>query len=302
MTYNIMNNTVVNEQRLQVTTSMADRPIHKIKDRDMQKWMHEVGDAKAALKDERNLNRPSFKRWETQIDRRYDIVTNLPDNNPELPYPCRSPGVWDRLELTLKDHSHPGATLLPNTSSQVPVTASSQVRPNRNVSGKLSIRPMPVLGKSHHEPYSHHPHHHHHGVVQTNGISGHDSLDAGSSHSLFSHSTQDSVAPSLPPKVTHTGNDASMVRAATTGGGGFTSRRALATDRSVMESARGSIGSAPLESSRYSSRQQSRVPSLDLTMAEQPEPVVYTEPKIGAPGQPVAMVRTGGLSGIKPGK
>jgi len=60
------------------------------------------------------------------------------------------------------------------------------------------------------------------------------------------------------------------------------------------------VGASTVPSmSRVGSRQGTAVPSLDLRKASPKEKVTYTEPKGGGGAQPISMVRTGGLSGLR---
>ena len=240
------------------------------------------------------MNRPNYKRWESQVERDYDMVTNLPVKERPFPRPFRPATVWDRLQQSLDDGTGPGyaepsITNTINMTLTLPATAGSVVRPHRNIAGKISIRPMPVLGR-HEESADHYD-------VASSGVS---------VASLMSSS----VAPPLASPQTR-------YSPAKTGGSVFQDSVELESSRSILsaarlqqqqqqqrpvterQSARSAVAGTARSATSELNASSRGVPSLNLSLAEPPEPVVYSEPAAGPPGLPVAMVRTGGLSGMR---
>lgn len=92
-TYNILTTEVTNADRLM---QKPDRALNRYKGTATKIIAAKVaGDERAAVEDDRRMNRISYDRWEKTIDRGYDFVFGGPVGLNPLPRP--QPSIWSRL-------------------------------------------------------------------------------------------------------------------------------------------------------------------------------------------------------------
>eukprot|EP01034_Spumella_vulgaris_P021481 gene21481-27516_t len=104
--YNILNHSVYDDQRLKATRVMEDRSLNRIKRRDIEEKMRETGIVAADKSEVKTLNRVKYTRWEKQMDRGYNMLNNSVLVDPPSPLPSRPPTMWHRLNTTPQQTSN----------------------------------------------------------------------------------------------------------------------------------------------------------------------------------------------------
>ena len=95
--YNIVNHDIKDDFKLTISNTSHNRSLNRMNKLDREATMIEDEEAKKERQDSKHKNRIKFRRWETEIDRGYDIVKNQVINNPHVPVPQRPSTMWDRL-------------------------------------------------------------------------------------------------------------------------------------------------------------------------------------------------------------
>eukprot|EP01038_Epipyxis_sp_PR26KG_P013713 gene13713-18394_t len=97
--YNIVNHTVYDEQRLRVTNTMEERSQNRLKGRKIEARLKDEGDEVFNRSELLKTNKISFKRWENDIDRGYDNIKNQLQKYPD-PIPVRPVTMWTKLSTS----------------------------------------------------------------------------------------------------------------------------------------------------------------------------------------------------------
>ncbi len=97
--YNILNHSVYDDQRLKATRVMEDRSLNRIKRLAVETRLRQQGVVQYETAEEKRMNRISYKRWEEQLDRGYDFINNTVTEGEDrpTPLPTRPPSMWSRL-------------------------------------------------------------------------------------------------------------------------------------------------------------------------------------------------------------
>ncbi len=273
--YNILNHSVYDDQRLKATTVMEDRSLNRIKRREIETKMAELGEMKGISAEEKMLNRASFKRWEQQVDRGYNILSNSVVLDAPSPHPTRPPSMWTRLNTA---HSGVRASTgnmeaLADWSRELVPTGRA-----RNLSGSGGGLPSSQ------------------DIVEFSSA-GNNSSDAPARFGLKTAPVQSTSATQLPSiAINHFDNARSSRRGSRDIPQSNIGEASRGPSRQNVASSSNGQSSRPgiAASERVGSR-AGGIPSLDLTRTEFAENVTYQEPLSGgAKGQAVPMVRTGG--------
>lgn len=269
--YNIVNNELYDDMKLQVTMTMQNRTLNRMTRDLTEARIKEEEEKKAQLDEQKRMSRIKFRRWETELDRGYHTIKNEVLSNPPMPLPSRPATMWARLNTNTAENrfnnnnepnhgiaSAPGG-LEANNPSRFPqkgtiFTASAIDLPPpsggaRNLSGG------------------------------TNGLQNVSNIKPFASNNQQQQS----------------GNY--------TGRGAETDRSDISNLSSVSSRMHGSYSGRDYGGGGggYAGMTKSGrpIPSLDLTRAEAGEPVKYKIPDNAPPGLAIPMVRTGGLSGYR---
>ena len=98
--YNILNNSVYDESKLKATRTVQDQALNRMKVLKVEGSIKSERESKAELDEARRMNKISFKRWENQVNRGYNMVTNVLDTESgayTLPAPVRPLTMWSKL-------------------------------------------------------------------------------------------------------------------------------------------------------------------------------------------------------------
>eukprot|EP01039_Chlorochromonas_danica_P010491 gene10492-11621_t len=95
--YNILTHASNDEERLQVTMTMANRSLNRMNKLEKERRLVEEANQRSELDEQKRKNKISFKHWENQIDRGYNFITNEVVTNPPVPSPARPVTMWARL-------------------------------------------------------------------------------------------------------------------------------------------------------------------------------------------------------------
>mmetsp|Transcript_19785 Transcript_19785/g.27201 ORF Transcript_19785/g.27201 Transcript_19785/m.27201 type:complete len:258 (+) Transcript_19785:660-1433(+) len=105
--YNILNHSIYDDQKLKATRTVQDQALNRMKVLQVESRIKDEREMKAEEDDHKKLNKVSYKRWENQIDRGYNMVTNIPDSVSGAytqPLPTRPTSMWSRLNSTSSDN------------------------------------------------------------------------------------------------------------------------------------------------------------------------------------------------------
>lgn len=239
----------------------------------------QIGEEDNERKNHLRGNRIKYNRWKYQLERGYNPI-DLSANVPE-PIPVRPASEWLRLHRHENDSfTGQGASTLPlpprfRISTSYPssqpqgleddnmsyaVDASSG---NSSVSRKLTSEQSSSLK-----------------LIASNS----NSVDV---EKPFYNNNRVSTAPISAAVSKVLSNADSVVKADISKS---MSARAATARTMQIQPAAASVNSVSVNK---------RIPSLDLSKAEQPEKVSYSEPLGGHAGLPIAMVRTGGLGSLR---
>lgn len=315
--YNIINQEVTDELKLKVSTSATDRHMNRVKSHEVTQRLCETANLKEEIADEKHKNRVSYQRWSQELDRGYDpifrndltaehinSVVSVPNRRlrtknriePEHdlgtpgrkleppPYVHRPETVWDRIQ---RDDVNNSTALFNATGSSETLRGMAEAFNKRSAvdkGGNSDRRPKSTAaavrtGHTSHRPY-----------VNDSPVASGRLMDSG-----------------RPPVVVGGGHrdltkSISTAAAPTTAGGLF---RNTTSHNNVQfpQSGRKDDESGRLPNNNGLSVRSGGIPSLkpgrsvpvlDLTRTETPPAVTYNHDTSGPPGQPVAMIRTGG--------
>mmetsp|Transcript_13742 Transcript_13742/g.12457 ORF Transcript_13742/g.12457 Transcript_13742/m.12457 type:complete len:397 (+) Transcript_13742:86-1276(+) len=144
--YNIINNEVKNLdylQKVSIHDIRRNNRIYRTKDKDVIVSQHNQEQTEKSMI--QSLNRISYDRWKSEIDRGYNIITSL--DGVHNPYPQRPSTVWNKatmnsLDINNNNSSHfirPYTSISNNESKllipQLPLTLT-----DINTKSKLSVR------------------------------------------------------------------------------------------------------------------------------------------------------------------
>eukprot|EP00607_Mallomonas_marina_P005560 CAMPEP_0182428134 /NCGR_PEP_ID=MMETSP1167-20130531/21053_1 /TAXON_ID=2988 /ORGANISM="Mallomonas Sp, Strain CCMP3275" /LENGTH=257 /DNA_ID=CAMNT_0024610833 /DNA_START=352 /DNA_END=1125 /DNA_ORIENTATION=+ len=124
--YNIINNDIINEEKLQLTTAIKDRSLSKTIGPKIEKQIKERAETQEALDDTRRLNRLNYERYKGALDLGYNPVNNMeyvyePEIRPPLPHHTKLRPMNTTVSNT-RDLS--GATV-PDVMDEIPIDNSS---------------------------------------------------------------------------------------------------------------------------------------------------------------------------------
>ena len=267
--YDILNHTIHDNNKCQTVDNVAERSLHRMKRVEKEKNATEIGEIQSTIADKRRLAKVSYKRWEEGIDRGYDFIKNTV-NGSDLPQPLpsRPATMWDRLS-TMDSNS----TL---TGVNPPKTGLSGAYSGYNSRSSTALPATADMNTNR--------------IRNLSGAGPQYTEASGSHREAF----PDSPA-SFPESRNPNYSNSTKLKPMTAVGNSSPYTSARAATASAIER-------PPIQTSsnKTSSRGMNRpVPSLDLSRAEPGEKVSYVEPTGGALSLPVAMVRTGGLSGYR---
>lgn len=118
--YNIINNDLYDDLKLQVTMTTQNRTLNRMTRDLTEARLKEETEEQAEINNQRKLNKISFKRWESEIDRGYHPIKNEVITNPPLPVPSRPADMWSRLNSNNANNinSHNGIATAPGMLQQ----------------------------------------------------------------------------------------------------------------------------------------------------------------------------------------
>lgn len=252
MSYNILSHEVLDEERMGAFSTTNRRSFNRCKGREIQMKQREAGNLQYEIAQEKQRNRISFKRWETEVDRGYNPFNNTLEVH--LPRPQRPATVWSRVH-------HTGSV-----GGTTKFAEDNAVNVHQNIDNANSSHATDAAPKT------------------FRNLAG--DVNSGPASS-----------PSPIPSSIPLNNrlEANRDHAVVTGHGAMSSR-----GNNDNFSSRGKPGVGNSSSSRsgngraMTAMPSIRVPSLDLSLTEQPQRITYVEPIAGPPGLAVSMVRTGG--------
>ena len=100
-TYNILNHTVLNEERLNNGPMFNDiRALNRMKAKKMDDMLHIAGDLNALKAEEKSLKKITYRRWEREINRGYDMLNNcsFDADRMHMPSAYRPSSSWHLLQ------------------------------------------------------------------------------------------------------------------------------------------------------------------------------------------------------------
>ena len=254
--YNILNNSVYDENKLKASRTVQDQALNRMKVLKVESGIKSERDSKAEQAEARRMNKISFKRWENQVNRGYNMVTNVLDTES-------------------------GAYTLPAPAR--PLTMWSKINANKTGDGRLTTAPVG-------------------GYRDLSGAQN-DFQPSLSMESLDKQSREDNAATADVQKGKEEGYNNYHLRNRTPNMSSTTQDEAISPLQSFRSAASSSASSRINTSARRGngngSAREFGLPNLDLSKAEQPEKVVYSEPRAGPSHMAIPMVRTGGLSAYR---
>lgn len=262
--YNILNHSIYDENKLKSTMTVQNQALNRMKVLQVEERIKTERELKAAQAEAMKNNKVSFKRWENQVDRGFNMITNVLDSESgayTLPAPPRPLSMWARLN---DPGSGQGQGQGQGRLSTAPV--SGGYRDLSGVPGGLNPSlSLESLSKTQQQNEDNNINYNY-----SNGNNETDGKGYGSRRTpSISSSVQDgAVSP-------------------------------LQSFRSAAASSTFSFSSRQQERDRGSREGPKGLPALDLSRAEQPEKVSYREPASGPSNLPIPMVRTGGLSAYR---
>jgi hypothetical protein len=267
--YNIMNHSVYDDKQFKATNTVASKSINKIKRIAIESKWKEEGEISGDVAEARRLNRVSYSRFSEQLNRGFDPIKSeqaSEDYHPYLPAPHRPPTHWARLTTDTTN-----AALMPARTVATRNLAGSsgglfhhsedspQQQQQQQRSSNAAVT-APPLGSS---------------LV---GLEAPDSFIASTTARNYRSSGQSSGR-----QEQQSARRAFTADPYAAAAGGNSSGRQLSSG--------GAVANVTLTRS---------IPSLELNRTLPAEEVRYVEPQSGGPrGQPVLMVRTGGLSSYR---
>lgn len=142
--YNLLNHSVFDEHRLKVTNTVSDRSLNRMNQRAVEARLVDESTREAELREELRMKRISFKRYQDQIDRGYNILDNSPSQEMR-PFPERPVTMWMRLQSTsTASKSAEQLTDRLNTFRARDVSGRA-----KSGSGQLLNSPSPLLSNPH---------------------------------------------------------------------------------------------------------------------------------------------------------
>lgn len=308
--YNIINQEVTDELKLQVSDAVVDRNRNRLKSHEVSQKLSASATLKEEFDRERHQNRVSYQRWEKELDRGYDpifrndltaehinTVAAVPNNrlstrkravpnqdvgppgrSLEAPHVARPETVWDRIQ---RDDVNNVTALFNATGNTQTLKCMAEAFKSSSQGGSSGRAPM---------------------ARQTQNL--HSARPLASSAS--SVRTGSAVLSSRPEPVisgrqlgevaSHKAHRDLTRPVAETGLGRSASHgNVFVSQLSSARANNNSSGHVLVKNSSVPNLQSGRpVPSLDLSRTETPPLVSYNHDTSGPPGQPVAIVRTGG--------
>lgn len=111
--YNIINHNEVadnfnsaDEQEMKTSITTMNKSTKGFKTKETENRIRENGIRVRDLSESRKMNKISFKRWESEIDRGYDLIKNEVIKKPNLPIPKRPQTMWAKLSMGENDRSN----------------------------------------------------------------------------------------------------------------------------------------------------------------------------------------------------
>lgn len=95
--YNVLTHDVYDEEKLNSTLTVTNRSLNRIKKLQKEAEQKARGEGEAKVKEELHMNRIKFQRWEQQVDRGYNFITNQVVHEVPAPLPSRPATMWARL-------------------------------------------------------------------------------------------------------------------------------------------------------------------------------------------------------------
>jgi hypothetical protein len=330
--YNIINQEVTDELKLSVSSACTERHMNRVKSHEVTDKLSETANMKKELDNERAANRISYQRWKRELDRGYDPIfrndltaehinsvvsvpnqrlrtknrqepeydIGTPGRKLEVPHVHKPEGAWDRIQL---DDAN-------NSTALFNATGGSDAL--RGMAEAFQMRE----GNHRQQQQQQHMADTHAGQrsaisvrTGTAALSSRPQMNQSPAHAAVGSGGRggggggELVGSGRPPttgvahrdltKPVSAADRGGMSRSASHSnvrqGGGFDSGR-LPNNNNDM---RGGMVKAP-SVPNLSVRSGRGVPALDLTRTETPPAVSYNHDMSGHPGQPVAMIRTGG--------
>jgi hypothetical protein len=270
--YNIVNNTVKNEDQLRTTLTIDNRSLSRMKRSGVEQFMKSRSMEKEDLDDARRLGKISYKRWEVTQGRGFDPIKNIrKDVEDNKPLAQRASTVWSQLQVVNGDGN--------SFNNSVTVEGYPQ-----NDNSRLIDSGSGTNG----------------GIANATGTSTSTGRRMIVPRDLSGAAEQAArTMPNVIPASTY--SNQLVPQTYTAAEGSYTHLQRAQTSMPFHQNTTTSLitDNNPSFTNRESARSRKSVPSsfrLDLKQAEAPVPVKYVEPQYGPPGLPVMMttVRTGG--------
>jgi len=280
--YNILNHSIYDDHKLKATRTVQDQALNRMKVLQVESRIKDERELKAEEAEKQKLNKVSFKRWENQIDRGYNMVTNIPDSISGAftqPLPTRPTSMWTRLNSTSNNNNATGQSY-GGGEGLGGLNGSLQASGRGATAAANSQRARNLSGYPSHRGESDYP----------NGLIPSPSFDSSNFNNNFNSIKTAPSNSTLEMAV-------SPLQSFRSAGSSSTSRSpppTAAYQRPTTTFPRSNTVSSALQRSN-----SGVVPSLDLGRTEPPEQVSYVEPQGGANSAVIPIVRTGGLSAYK---
>lgn len=303
--YNIINQSVTDELKLEVSDAVVERNMNRLKAAEVTQRIVTSATLKAERDKERHDNRVSFQRWAKELDRGYDPIfrndltaehvksvvsvpnhrlrtknvvrppsdIGTPGRQLEKPHVARPDTTWARIQA---DDINNATALFNATGSTETLRAMAEAYRSR------AVDPQPLEGKRQRPASS--------ALYVRTG-----------SMALSSRPDAPPALSARPPLGFRNLVGPSVQAASAISGGLNHSRSANNVDTGAPSLSNRSDGSSCMMVSMERSisppsfKSGRSVPALDLSKTEAVPSVTYSDNDLtGGPGQPIAMIRTGG--------
>ncbi|RYH30974.1 hypothetical protein EON65_03705 [archaeon] len=95
--YNLLTHDVYDQEKLNSTLTVTNRSLNRVKKLQKEAEQKANGELEAQAKEHLHMNRIKFQRWEQQVDRGFNFITNQVVHETPAPLPCRPATMWARL-------------------------------------------------------------------------------------------------------------------------------------------------------------------------------------------------------------
>eukprot|EP01031_Cornospumella_fuschlensis_P033409 gene33409-40416_t len=105
--YNLLTHDVYDQEKLNSTLTVTNRSLNRVKKLQKEAEQKSKGEQEAQAKQQLHMNRIKFQRWEQQVDRGYNFITNQVVQEAPAPLPSRPATMWARLTTHSDNYQDP---------------------------------------------------------------------------------------------------------------------------------------------------------------------------------------------------